>query len=526
MAPTPMDAADVITPLPSGQVFIVICVQICESMNINVLFPFLAFMVEDFGYTGHQIGYYAGILAASFCAAQLTSAYPWGKLSDSYGRKPALFFGTFGAGFGMLLFGLAPTFQVAVLGRFVSGILSGNLGVLKSFLSEITDETNRGKGFSYLNVAWSVGSILGPLLGGFLCYPVQKYPTVFENIHWARALFTDRPFLLTCLLCVCGNVFTSACIAFTMVESRVHVMKPELGTYGKVSTDDRDQEEGNDTVENVSENDISAIELLPVSSKDVTRSRSSNIDEDIEKVSEGADISESFYDDTVIVCILLYGLLAFGDIIGNETLPLFCKLTNEEGGLSLNSSEIGFALSIGGFAGLIFSLFVLPRMIGGKNSKLTVFRKYTFVNTFLILLFPLLGFVLRHLLQISNNSGSSFPLDDESSHHLVIALLIITHTCRYMASILSFTVVIIFVNHSVDDAHLGKVNGLGQMAAATARSVGPAFGGVLWSQSLKLQFIYSNFILVSLIMILCAYLSYRLPKSIENKKGHVQQVIS
>jgi hypothetical protein len=31
-------------------------VQFGEGNNINVLFPFLAFMVEEFGYTGHQLG--------------------------------------------------------------------------------------------------------------------------------------------------------------------------------------------------------------------------------------------------------------------------------------------------------------------------------------------------------------------------------------------------------------------------------------------------------------------------------------
>jgi hypothetical protein len=194
-------------------------------------------------------------------------------------------------------------------------------------------------------------------------------------------------------------------------------------------------------------------------------------------------------------------------------LPLFCKLNNEEGGLSLNSSEIGFSLSFGGFAGLCFSLFVLPQMIGGDNSKLDVFRKYSLVNTFLILVFPLLGVLLKHMLH------TQVLLWGESTiRQVVIGLLIITHVCRYMASILSFTVVIIFVNHSVVDAHLGKVNGLGQMAAATARSVGPALGGVLWSQSLRLHFIFFNFILVSGIMLGCFFLSRSLPVSIEEKK--------
>jgi len=57
---------------------------------VNVLFPFLAFMVEDMGYGGERLGFYAGMLAASFCAAQFTSSIPWGIVSDMYGRKPAI----------------------------------------------------------------------------------------------------------------------------------------------------------------------------------------------------------------------------------------------------------------------------------------------------------------------------------------------------------------------------------------------------------------------------------------------------
>lgn len=54
----------------------------------------------------------------------------------------------------MLMFGCAKTYTQAMLGRIISGLLSGNLGVLKSFLTEITDDSNRGAGFSYLSVAW------------------------------------------------------------------------------------------------------------------------------------------------------------------------------------------------------------------------------------------------------------------------------------------------------------------------------------------------------------------------------------
>ena len=51
------------------------------------------FQVSDFGYNGAVLGYYAGGLAASFCAAQFTSSILWGIISDRYGRKMAVIVG-------------------------------------------------------------------------------------------------------------------------------------------------------------------------------------------------------------------------------------------------------------------------------------------------------------------------------------------------------------------------------------------------------------------------------------------------
>lgn len=95
------------------------------------------------GHTGSELGYHVGALAASFCAAQFCSSVPWGMLSDVYGRRSAIVLGTLGAAIGMAVFGSAKVYWQAVLGRLLSGILSGNLGPLKSFLTEITDDSNR-----------------------------------------------------------------------------------------------------------------------------------------------------------------------------------------------------------------------------------------------------------------------------------------------------------------------------------------------------------------------------------------------
>ena len=159
------------TPLPMDQMTCAFFLQMTEALNITVLFPYMAFFVEDLGKDGPDLAVYVGILAACFCAAQFVSTPVWAMLSDRYGRKPTLFLGTLGTGLGMLIFGFATTYEQAIAGRLISGLLCGNLAVLKAFLTEVTDTTNRGPGFSVLAISWSIGTVFSPLIGGTYSIP-------------------------------------------------------------------------------------------------------------------------------------------------------------------------------------------------------------------------------------------------------------------------------------------------------------------------------------------------------------------
>lgn len=159
-------AAPIQTPLPMDQMACAFFLQMTEALNITVLFPYMAFFVEDLGKDGPNLAIYVGMLAACFCGAQFISTPIWAMLSDRYGRKPTLFLGTLGTGLGMLIFGFATTYEQAIAGRVISGLLCGNLAVLKAFLTEITDTTNRGPGFSVLAISWSIGTVFSPLIGG------------------------------------------------------------------------------------------------------------------------------------------------------------------------------------------------------------------------------------------------------------------------------------------------------------------------------------------------------------------------
>ncbi len=543
-----------ITALPRMQMLSVFFVQICESLNTQVLFPFLAFMIEDLGYTGHRLGIYAGGLAASFSGSQFLSSYLWGKISDKFGRKPSVVIGTLGAAIGMLIFGLSKSYTQAVIGRCIAGLLNGNIGVVKSFLTEITDDSNRGAAFSYMSVAWALGSILGPLIGGLLCRPAITYPNIFGNNHF----FNEYPYFLPVLICCIGNII-SAIMAFCyMTETRI--IDPNYCCYNKKEVKDNnnnenqielnivnnkknvysivdvvgDEEDNDDINEVVKEEGVEETTDIESNDEEVNHNnhdiKMELIDKNIQQNSNSIDVvsdEESYYQECqfcgshnnnsnsdnvpilkqriVILTTFNYGLLAMAYIILEETIPLFLKLSSNEGGFGLSSSSIGFILSISGGVMLLFTFFILPKL--ASQSKLWMFRIGIYYAIPLALGWPLLAIVDHQYLT-------------RNQYKFIISrsLLILISVLKSVFSCMSFTSVTIQINHSCHDENLGAVNGLGQSFASFSRCIGPALGGILWSISIKKHFIFTNFISVVVILVSCLYVSFLLPKSIDFKR--------
>jgi len=96
-----------------------------------------------------------------FYAAEALTVLHWGRASDTIGRRPILLGGMIGLAGSMIGFGLSKRYWMLILSRCAQGAFNGNIGVTKSVMAEITDVTNSAQAFSFLPVAWSVGSTLG-----------------------------------------------------------------------------------------------------------------------------------------------------------------------------------------------------------------------------------------------------------------------------------------------------------------------------------------------------------------------------
>lgn len=79
-------------------------------------------------------------MAGSFALAQLTTAMLWGRFSDRSGRKRVLLIGLSGTAFSCLGFGFAQSFRQALVFRMIGGALNGNVGVMRTMISEIVKE--------------------------------------------------------------------------------------------------------------------------------------------------------------------------------------------------------------------------------------------------------------------------------------------------------------------------------------------------------------------------------------------------
>lgn len=84
----------------------------------------------------------AGMLQGSFTAAQFITAMIWGRVSDADwgGRKKVLLIGLFGTMLSCIGFGFSKTFWQAMLFRTMGGALNGNVGVMRTMISEIIKE--------------------------------------------------------------------------------------------------------------------------------------------------------------------------------------------------------------------------------------------------------------------------------------------------------------------------------------------------------------------------------------------------
>jgi len=208
---------------PWLQISIVLLLLICEPITGQSIYPYINQLISELDITGgdeRKVGYYAGLIESLFFATEAITVFHWGRISDYVGRKPILLIGLFGSSLSMLCFGLSRTFWALVLSRSLCGLLNGNIGVTKSVVGELTDSTNRAQAFALMPMVWASGTTIGPMLGGTLSRPQERFPHSFRGTFWK-----EYPYFLPCMFISC-LIFVPFVVTLVFFEETVPKSKP------------------------------------------------------------------------------------------------------------------------------------------------------------------------------------------------------------------------------------------------------------------------------------------------------------
>ncbi len=141
-------------------------------LGFAMILPLLPFYALDLAITPQMIG----VIIASFSMAQLMSAPLWGRVSDRYGRRPALLIGLTASAISYVVFGFANSFWLLLASRFIQGAGGGTTGVLHAYVADTVPPEDRTRSLGWLSAATSAGVMIGPVIGSTAAYWGQLAP--------------------------------------------------------------------------------------------------------------------------------------------------------------------------------------------------------------------------------------------------------------------------------------------------------------------------------------------------------------
>ncbi|WEW59035.1 hypothetical protein PRK78_004503 [Emydomyces testavorans] len=436
-------------------------------------------MVRDF-----EIGdkssasFYAGLLISAFSLAESFTGMFWGCLSDKVGRKPVLLFGCFGTMISLLIVGFSTNFWVALLGRVVGGILNGNIGVIQTMVGElVTKPEHEPRAYAVMPFVWSIGTIIGPAIGGTFAKPAKTFPSIFPR----SGLFGIFPYLLPNLIC-------SVLLLISIIAGYLflHETHPDMQTgYTQVETHDEEAEFGAPLAA------VATAGSLACASADL-RAKSYGTFNDVDmhedeewhvrpdgKLLHGSDPPKVFTWHVTMLVIAL-GIYTYHSMTYDHLLPIFLQDEKSDlikssippalhipGGLGISTQAVGLIMSINGIIALVIQAVVFPLF----TEWLGVWNVFVMVTV----LHPIAYFIVPFLALLPST--------------VLYPGIYTCLTIRNFFSILAYPVLLILIKQaSPSNSVLGKINGLAASAGAACRTIAPPVAGYLYSVGSRIEF--------------------------------------
>lgn len=467
--------------LNAKTLFVLGAMNLIDCINVNLLTPYVDKMVSTFldkSPQSPEVAHTVGLLIGLYSLLEVICSPFWGMFADFAGRKPCLLIGLAGSAIAPILFGLGQSLPVIFAARALDGFFCGNMGVTRTYLGEIVDETNEARGFSFLALCFSVGLFLGPILGGELVYPAHWAPSIFGD-----TVFDSHPFLLPNLTYAIFAA-VSWCIGATFLEETLPKSQRCVRHRSTV-----------------------AIPPTPsmrrtLSGTDPSGAPRSYVCEDANEPANSGIADGKCYPMTVIQVMIAYCGLSGCVAAQNQLMILLVSYDRSADGFAFGPQEIGIMQNIGAVGLLMSQLFLYP----------TLTKKLGFLNTFVI------GCVLCNL------SYGLFPIyglyADPATYgswrFLPLGLCQFFYTA---GTGMMYPTTFAFINRASEGMSRGAVNGWANSTGALCRAVFPPAAAALLGQCNRLGPFgrYIPFYVITFILVLTLAVSWTGLRKIDQK---------
>jgi len=176
-----------------------------DLVGFGIAIPILAplflssFAIIPFGVPLSIRAIIYGFVVATYPLFQFFGAPILGALSDRYGRRSILILSLVGTLVGYLLTGIGimqHDLWLLFLSRAIDGFTGGNISIAQSAIADVSDERSKARNFGLIGMAFGLGFILGPFIGGKLADPSVLSWFNSATPFWAAALLAGINILL------------------------------------------------------------------------------------------------------------------------------------------------------------------------------------------------------------------------------------------------------------------------------------------------------------------------------------------
>ncbi|KAF2113870.1 major facilitator superfamily domain-containing protein [Lophiotrema nucula] len=491
-------------PFPTFQLIIVGICRFSEPIAFNSILAYSYDMVQDLGIAEKDAPFYSGLLVSAYAVAEAITAPAWGAISDVYGRKPVALVGLAGVALSCMMFGLAKSYWVALLARFLGGALNGNVAIMQTMVQEmVKNPAHEPKAYATQPFVWTLGGIIGSAMGGFLAQPAHFYPGVFSpDGFWGKF-----PYFLPNLVAIISIVLAIIQGMLFLDETNPHFEKNDSAIDDE-SIDERtplragarQRTRGSISQSQRARSRTRSISVSVVDSYRSLRKRPSFMEESLPlPTSQGFDLrrasfgtmhsiqipdqktqiglprtragvnepKEKALNFTIYMLTLALVLIAYHQMSFISIMPVFVQDPPRKpgldfiGGLGMNIHDVGTYLAVNGFITLFIQAVIFPPFV----SAFGVWKSFTWM----VILYPTTYMLVPFV--------SAAKTDGWVSAGVYLAFIL-----QAFYGIIVFPCALILLkNATPSPLVLGRVNGFVMSACCLARTVGSPLVGAIYS---------------------------------------------